>query len=93
MERIGEYTLVNADGLIERARGMELGHILFCGEIDATLADKISHDLGEHALIAPPAMNARRAGFLAELAWARFRRGEMDDVETLAPIYTPHESL
>jgi len=93
VERIGEYTLVNAEGLIEQARGMELSRILFCGEIDAALAEKISQALGERALIAPPAMNARRAGFLAELAWARFQRGEADDVESLAPMYTPHESI
>lgn len=90
-ERIGDYALVNAEGLIEQARGMELTPTLFCGEIDGALAEKISHTLGERALLSPPAMNARRAGFLAELAWARFERGETDNVESLAPMYTPHE--
>ena len=87
-ERVGEYALVNAEGLIARARGIESPKILFCGEIDAALAEKIAQALGERALIAPPAMNARRAGFLAELAWARLQRGEADDVESLAPVYT-----
>jgi len=88
-ERIGEYALVNAEGLIAHARGIESPQILFCGELDAALAEKIAQELGERALIASPALNTRRAGFLAELAWLRFKRGEADDVESLAPMYTP----
>ncbi len=33
------------------------------------------------------AVNLRRAGFLAELAWERLRAGRTDDPHTLAPIY------
>lgn len=33
------------------------------------------------------AASLRRAGYLAELGWARLERGETDDPATLAPIY------
>jgi tRNA threonylcarbamoyladenosine biosynthesis protein TsaB len=33
------------------------------------------------------AASLRRAGYLAELGWARLERGEADDPATLAPIY------
>jgi tRNA threonylcarbamoyladenosine biosynthesis protein TsaB len=91
-ERIGDYALVDANGLIERVRATTELRNLFCGEIDAALAQKIAQELGDRVLIAPPALNARRAGILAELAWARYQRGEADDVETLAPLYSPHGS-
>jgi len=39
------------------------------------------------ARIASPALGARRAGFLAEIAWQRLRAGERDDPATLEPIY------
>jgi tRNA threonylcarbamoyladenosine biosynthesis protein TsaB len=89
-ERAGDYALVNADGLVGIARAAPSSRIMFCGEIDAALAKRIAEGLGERAVIASAAMNARRAGFLAELAWGRFQRGQTDDVASLAPIYTPH---
>lgn len=88
--RVGDHALVNADGLVElvtrETRG-STSQALFCGEIDAAIAKKIKDCLGAKAIIASPAQNARRAGFLAELAWTRFQRGESDDVASLAPIY------
>ena len=63
--------------------------MLFCGDVDASLANRLTERFAARAVIASPAMNARRAGFIAELAWARFRRGESDDVAALAPMYAP----
>ncbi len=34
-----------------------------------------------------PALHLRRAGFLADLAWARLRAGQADDPTTLQPLY------
>jgi len=34
-----------------------------------------------------PAQHLRRAGFLADLAWARLRAGQTDDPATLLPLY------
>lgn len=60
---------------------------LFCGEIDAALSALLQERLAEKAIVASPAASLRRAGYLAELAWARFRQGEADDPDTLSPIY------
>lgn len=84
--RVGDCVLVNADGVTEFA-ARNNAKAIFCGEVNAVLASMIAKCLGANAIIASPALNTRRVGFLAELAWARFKRGEADDVESLAPIY------
>lgn len=95
IRRTSDYALVNAAGLGELAAGSAGGEgtdrMLFCGEVDKALAELLSGRLGGRAVVAAPAMNVRRAGYLAELAWARFTRGESDDTASLAPLYTPHE--
>jgi tRNA A37 threonylcarbamoyladenosine modification protein TsaB len=37
--------------------------------------------------MADPTDHARRATYLVQIAWERWRRGEADSAETLAPIY------
>jgi len=59
---------------------------LFCGEIDPAGAKALA-ELDDLAVVLPAATRLRRAGFLAELAWQRLNRGEVDDPATLAPIY------
>ena len=59
---------------------------LFCGEVDEQGVEVLK-GVGELAEVLSPAHCLRRAGFLAELAWARLRRGEVDDPTTLVPIY------
>lgn len=59
---------------------------LVCGEVDRQGAEHLQQP-GSLAVLLPPAQRLRRAGFLAELAWARLRRGEKDDPAALAPIY------
>jgi tRNA threonylcarbamoyladenosine biosynthesis protein TsaB len=46
-------------------------------------------------VLASPAASLRRAGYLAELGWARLAAGQTDDPTTLTPIYlqTPSGSL
>ncbi len=99
IRRVGDYALVHAAGLVDlvtrgddQKKGAPADRIFLCGEIDAALAELLTARLGERAAIATPAMNVRRAGYLAELAWARFQRGDADDVQALAPLYTPHEA-
>jgi tRNA threonylcarbamoyladenosine biosynthesis protein TsaB len=100
IHRVGEYALVNAAGLAnlvsrddDQKKSGRAERVLLCGEIDAALAELLAARLGDRVAIATPAMNLRRAGYLAELAWARMQRGEKDDVQALSPLYTPHESL
>jgi tRNA threonylcarbamoyladenosine biosynthesis protein TsaB len=35
----------------------------------------------------PPAAAARRAGYLAEIGWQRFKRGRVDRADQLSPVY------
>lgn len=65
---------------------------LFCGEISSTLAAELRQRLDVSAVIAPPAANARRAGYLAELGWYRVQDGQVDDPAALQPLYLrrPH---
>jgi tRNA threonylcarbamoyladenosine biosynthesis protein TsaB len=62
---------------------------LFCGEIDPAGADALG-TLGELGVLLPASARLRRAGFLAEIAWQRLNRDEVDDPATLAPIYLQH---
>jgi len=61
--------------------------MLFVGELSAADKALLSETWGETAAIAPPALAVRRAGALAELAWARWQAGEIDDLVSLSPIY------
>lgn len=97
IRRVGALALVDALGLADLAAGAGEGaqrpaRTLFCGEMDAGLRQVLRARFGTRAVLAAPAMNARRAAFLAELAWARFQRGESDDAASLAPIYVSHPS-
>jgi len=78
-----EPRLTTPEGLC----GMVETTTLFCGEIDAVLSALLQERLAEKASLASPAASLRRAGYLAELAWARFQQGEADDPDTLSPIY------
>jgi tRNA threonylcarbamoyladenosine biosynthesis protein TsaB len=71
-----------ADGLVEQApRGA-----FFCGEIDEELSERLlAHD--PSIAIASEAASVRRAGFLAELAWRRFSRGERAQGGFVEPLY------
>ena len=75
-------TIESWDELLPRLEG----RITFAGEITAEAAKKIKAAKKTHQ-IAPPATAVRRAGYLAELGWRRLRADDVDDAQTLAPIY------
>jgi tRNA threonylcarbamoyladenosine biosynthesis protein TsaB len=58
-----------------------------CGELAAEERHELKKRLGARVELATPAASLRRAGYLAELGWARIRAGQVDDPTTLAPIY------
>jgi tRNA threonylcarbamoyladenosine biosynthesis protein TsaB len=58
-----------------------------CGDLPAELQTMLAHNAS--ARVAPAPLNMRRAGHLAELAYRRWRSGEVDDVMTLTAIYPP----
>jgi tRNA threonylcarbamoyladenosine biosynthesis protein TsaB len=55
-----------------------------CGEFTADDRQKLSKS---EIHLASPAQSVRRPAVLAELAWARWQKGEVDDEASLAPIY------
>jgi tRNA threonylcarbamoyladenosine biosynthesis protein TsaB len=57
--------------------------MIVCGDIAPALATLLQ----EKAELAPATLNLRRAGFLAELAYARWQRNEVDNAITLTAIY------
>jgi tRNA threonylcarbamoyladenosine biosynthesis protein TsaB len=58
--------------------------VILCGEFTAEEIQKIK-DKNIH--LVPPANSVRRPAVLAELAWACWQAGEVDDEASLAPIY------
>lgn len=64
---------------------------LICGEVDSSLADTLRVEAGERVVLASPARTVRRAGYLAELGWQRFRRGDVDNLVSLSPYYLKTE--
>lgn len=59
--------------------------VIVCGEFTATERQRLSQKPEIHLL--SPAQSVRRPAVLAELAWARWQAGHVDDEATLAPIY------
>jgi tRNA threonylcarbamoyladenosine biosynthesis protein TsaB len=57
------------------------------GEINEQDATNLRAALGTGLTVPSPAVRLRRAAYLAELASVRLERNELDDVNTLAPIY------
>lgn len=85
-QRRSEYALVSLNELIALLQEPTL----VCGELDASLAQALREAVPNQAVIVSPAFAVRRAGYLAELAWRRFTRGECDDLPSLSPIYLQH---
>ena len=57
---------------------------ILCGEFSAKNRQEISN---ENIQLVSPAGSIRRPAVLAELAWARWQAGNVDDAASLAPIY------
>ena len=59
---------------------------IVCGEFTAEERQRLAKDeMNIH--LTSPAQSVRRPAILAELAWARWQNGDVDDEATLAPIY------
>jgi len=57
-----------------------------CGELNEEEREFLSQHHPD-VLLASPAHSLRRSGFLAELAWTRWKAGATDDPASLSPIY------
>ncbi len=60
---------------------------IFCGEFVSIIADQLRKQLEQRAIIPPPALRLRRAGFLAELGQQQLEAGNVDNVAALQPLY------
>jgi tRNA threonylcarbamoyladenosine biosynthesis protein TsaB len=58
---------------------------MICGEFTADDRQRLMTN--ENIKLTSPAQSVRRPAVLAELAWARWQNGDVDDDATLAPIY------
>ena len=59
--------------------------VTVCGELTSEERQKLVQK--PEVRLASPAQSVRRPAVLAELAWARWQKGESDNEATLAPIY------
>jgi len=82
-QRTSDYALLDTEALSRFIQHPTL----ICGEIYPQLASLLRQTAPDQAIVASPASAARRAGYLAEVAWQRFRVGEHDDLVSLSPIY------
>ena len=83
-QRVGDMRNTSIEELAQETERTTV----FCGEIDAEMSATIRESLGSRALVASPALSARRAGYLAEMAWKRLQEEPQgDDLTTLQPIY------
>lgn len=57
-----------------------------CGELDEAERRLLARKR-RNALLSTPAQSLRRPAFLAELAWARWQAGQVDDPARLSPLY------
>jgi len=63
------------------------GPILVCGELSGDVRQRLSQT---KSIMPPPVQCVRRPAVLAELAWKRWKAGEVDDPVSLRPVYLHH---
>lgn len=66
---------------------------LFCGEYLPVVSEQLVSRLAGKAVIVSPVTALRRAGYLAELGMKRIAGGEIDDANTLQPVYLRRPSI
>lgn len=59
---------------------------LVVGELNAAERQVLARRR-KNSIVVSPAQSLRRPSFLAEIAWERWRMGQVDDVISLSPIY------
>jgi tRNA threonylcarbamoyladenosine biosynthesis protein TsaB len=66
---------------------LKIDHATYlCGELNEVEREFFGRE-APHAELASPVQSLRRSGFLAELAWKRWKTGSVDDPASLSPIY------
>jgi tRNA threonylcarbamoyladenosine biosynthesis protein TsaB len=78
----GQPQLMNAEELTDSIQHPTL----VCGELTEN-DRKVLGRKYKNAVLQSPAWSVRRPALLAEIAWARWQAGDIDDPKGLAPIY------
>ena len=78
----GEARVVTVNVLAEEIKSLSL----VCGELTSEDRQRLA-EMNDNVRLASPAQSVRRPAVLAELAWARWQAGKVDDEASLAPIY------
>lgn len=92
---VAEYRLRRSWGHVGTERNVSRAELiagipelaLVCGDIDPALAAAITASRSTGVVVPTAALGARRAGYLAEIAWTRLQAGERDDLVALEPTY------
>lgn len=82
-EQYGGPHLTTLDGLLQSITG----RTLVCGELSKEEMTYLSKQTQADLVFATPSQTMRRPACLAELGWQKYKRGEQDDLSSLAPIY------
>jgi tRNA threonylcarbamoyladenosine biosynthesis protein TsaB len=77
----GDARVVTLEALMAEVQSPSV----MCGEFPAEVRQKITSNA--HVRLVSPVGSIRRPAVLAELAWARWQAGDVDDEAALAPIY------
>jgi tRNA threonylcarbamoyladenosine biosynthesis protein TsaB len=77
----GAARVVTVEALINEVKSP----VIVCGELNAEQRQLMARK--PEVQFVSPAQSIRRPAVLAELAWARWQAGDVDDEATLAPIY------
>ncbi len=78
----GKVEVLTPEGLAQKITSPTL----VCGELSEEERGLLKHSR-PHIHLASPAGSLRRPAFLAEIAWQRWKDGQIDEPATLAPIY------
>lgn len=89
--RLGQHleheTRVESVGLGELLELAAVERAVLAVDLDPEAREHVQRQYGPRVELAPPAASVRRAGFLAELAAVKFRRGEAVASSAVEPIY------
>jgi tRNA threonylcarbamoyladenosine biosynthesis protein TsaB len=77
----GPARVLTLDALVDEMKSPAI----LCGELTSDERRRLAEKTDIH--LASPAQSVRRPAVLAELAWARWQAGQVDDGAKLAPIY------
>ena len=78
----GPGRVVTIEALIDEIESASI----VCGELTSEELQRFERKTS-NVHLASPAQSVRRPAILAELAWARWQQGKVDDEASLAPIY------